>query len=78
MPRVFVKGNRKIAQKPFHDHYCLDGHLGIDDWDFTLLYQCETHKQLKSRETFWHPQLKTSYILDLNEKEEYCISIPHL
>ena len=25
-------------------------HLGIDDWDFTLLQQCETHKQLKERE----------------------------
>ena len=32
--RAFRKGNRKISQKRFHDHYCLDGHLGIDDWDF--------------------------------------------
>ena len=51
--RVFRRGNRKIPQKRFHDHYCRDGHLGIDDWDFTLFEQCETHKQLKERETFW-------------------------
>ena len=40
--RAFRKGNRKIPQKLFHDHYCLDGSLGIDDWDFTLFEQCET------------------------------------
>ena len=43
--RAFRKGNRKIPQKRFHDHYCLDDHLGTDDWDFTLFEQCETHKQ---------------------------------
>ena len=69
--RVFRKGNRKIPQKRFHDHYCLDGHLGIDDWDFTLFEQCETYKQLKERETFWQHRLKTFYPLGLNEKEEY-------
>ena len=29
--RAFRNGNRKIPQKRFHDHYCLDDHLGIDD-----------------------------------------------
>ena len=29
--KAFRKGNRKILQKVFHDHYCLDGRLGIDD-----------------------------------------------
>ena len=47
--KAFRKGNRKILQKVFHDHYCLDGRLGIDDWDFTPFEQCETHKQLKER-----------------------------
>ena len=69
--RAFRKGNRKIPQKLFHDHYCLDVHFGIDDCDFTLLEQCETHKQLKERETFWQHQLKTFYPLGLNEKQEY-------
>ena len=48
--RAFRKVNRKTTQKPFHDHYCLDAHLGIDDLDFSLFEQCETHKQLKERE----------------------------
>ena len=39
--------------------------------DFTLFEQCETHKQLKERETFWQHRLKTFYPLGLNEKEEY-------
>ena len=69
--RALRKGNRKTPQKRFHDHYCLDDHLGIDDWDFTLFEQCETHKQLKERETFWQHRLKTFYPLGLNEKEEY-------
>ena len=50
--RAFRKENRKTPQKQFHDHRCLDGHLGTDDWDFTLFQQCETHKQLKERENF--------------------------
>ena len=57
--RAFRKRNQKIPQKRFHDYYCLDDHLGIDDWDFTFFEQCETHKQLKERETFWQEQLFT-------------------
>ena len=69
--RAFSKGNRKILQKRFHDHYCLDGHLGTDDWDFALFEQCEIHKQLKERETFWQHRLKTFYPLGLNETIDY-------
>ena len=65
------KETEKYPQKRFHDHYCLDDHLEIDDWDFTLFEQCETHKQLKERETFWQHRLKTFDPLGLNEKEEY-------
>ena len=65
------KETEKYPQKRFHDHYCLDGQLGIDDWDFILFEQCETHKQLKERETFWQHRLKTFYPLGLNEKEKY-------
>ena len=32
---------------------------------------CETHEQLKQRETFWQHRLKTFYPHGLNEKEEY-------
>ena len=62
--RDFRKGNQKLPQTRFHDHYCLD-------LDFTLFDQCETHKQLKEREAFWQHRLKTFYPLSLNEKEEY-------
>ena len=66
--RAFTKGNLEIPQKLFHNHYCLNGYLGINDRDFTLSERCETHKQLKERETFEQHRL---YPLDLNEKEEY-------
>ena len=65
---TFRKRNQKIPQKLFHEHYCLDSHVGIDDWNFT---QCETHKKLKKRGIFWQHQLKTFYPLGLNQKEEY-------
>ena len=43
--RAIRKANRKIPEKHFYDHFYLDDdHLGIDDWDFTLFEQCETHK----------------------------------
>ena len=29
--RAFRKGNRKVPQKLFHTHYCLDGHSGIEE-----------------------------------------------
>ena len=41
--RAFRKSNQKVAQKPFHTHYCLNGHRCIEDWDFVILEQCETH-----------------------------------
>ena len=68
---AFRKGNRKVPQKLFHTHYCLNGHSGIEDWDFVIFEQCETHAQLKERETFWQHRLKTFYPIGLNEKEEY-------
>ena len=68
--RTFRKGNQKVPQKRFHAHYCRDGHSGINDWDFVLFEQCETHEQLKERETFWQHRLKTFYPIGLNEKEE--------
>ena len=47
--RAFKKGNQKVPRKQFHTHYCLDEHSGIDDWDFVIFEQCETHEQLKER-----------------------------
>ena len=69
--RSFRKGKQNVPQKRFHSHYIQDCHRGIDDWEVTLFEKCETHKQLKERETFWQHKLKTFYPLGLNEKEEY-------
>ena len=57
--RAFKKGNWKVPQKLFHTHYCLDSHSGIEDWDFVIFEQCETHALLKERETFWQRRLFT-------------------
>ena len=56
---AFKKGNRKVLHKLFYTHYCLDSHSGIEDWDFVIFEQCETHAQLKWRETFWQHRPKS-------------------
>ena len=61
----------KVSQQRFHGHYWQQSHNGIDDRQFTLTEQCETHEQLKERETFWQHRLKTFYPYGLNEKKEY-------
>ena len=33
---AFRKVNRKVPQKLFHTHYCLDFHSSIEDWDFVI------------------------------------------
>ena len=55
-----------------------NSHNGIDDWQFTLYEQCETHEQLKEREIFWQERLKTFYPYGLNEKKYIYIKSPFL
>ena len=69
--RAFTKGNQKVPQKLFHVHYCFGGHSGIDDWDFVISQQRETHGQLKERVIFWQHRLKIFYLIGVSEKEEY-------
>ena len=59
--RAFRKSNRKVPLKLFHTHYCLDGHSGTEDWDFVIFEQCETHVQLKEKETFWQHRLNSIF-----------------
>ena len=42
----------------------------FDGWEVTLFGKCETHKEIKERETFWQHKLKTFYPLGLNEKKK--------
>ena len=51
--RSFRKGKQNVPQKCSHSHYIQDCHRSIDYWEVTLFEKCETHKQLKERETFW-------------------------
>ena len=67
---MFRKSNWKVPQKLFHTHYYLDGHSGMEDWDFVTFEQCETHAQLKEKQTFWQHRLKTFYRVFLDKKEE--------
>ena len=48
-----------------------NSHNGIDNSQFTLIGQCETHEQLKERETFWQHRLETFYPYGQNETKEY-------
>ena len=66
-----IEKTRKVSQQRFHEHYGHYSHNGIDDWQFTLIEQCETHEQLKERQTFWQHRLKIFYPYRLNEKTEY-------
>ena len=71
---IIIKVNTDLFEKEnrtYHRSVFQDCHRGIDDWEVTLFEKCETHKQLKERETFWQHKLKTFYSLGLNEKEEY-------
>ena len=65
------KKNRKISQQRFHELYMQNRHNGIDDWLLKLIEQCETHEQLKQRETFWQHRLKIFDPYGVHEKKEY-------
>ena len=47
---------RNVSQQRFHQHYGQHGHNGIDEWQFTLIEQCETHEQ-----TYTHYQ--SNYVI---------------
>ena len=65
------KKTRKVSQQRSHEHQDQHIHNGTDDWQFTLIEQCEKHKQLKEKKTIWQYRLKTFYPYELNEKKEY-------
>ena len=62
--------NRKDHSNVFMNIMGNNSHNGIDDWQL-IIEQCETHKELKERETFWQGRLKTFYLYGLNEKKKY-------
>ena len=45
--RSHIKKVKYHSQQRFHEHYGQKSHNGIDDWQLTLIEQCETREQLK-------------------------------
>ena len=66
-----IEKKRKVSQQWFHEHYGQHSHNGIHDWQFTLIEQYESHKQLKEKETFWQHRFETFYSYGLDEKNIY-------
>ena len=60
---------RKVLQQRFHEHYRQHSHNGIDDWQFTLIKQCETYEQLKGRECFWQYRLNRFILMGLMKRK---------
>ena len=60
-----------LKQKVFHEHFCSDGHNGIQDWIITLIEQVDDEKFLRQRELFWAHKLDTFYPNGLNHREIY-------
>ena len=44
----------ELKQKLFHEHYCSDGHEGIENWCITLIDQVEDKKELRKKELYWN------------------------
>ena len=66
--------NRMSHKKFFMQNYAQDCYTAIDDWEVILSAKCETHKQLKGRETFWQYKLKSFYPLGLSVKKNICFN----
>ena len=53
---VHLSYRKNVLQQRFHEHYGKNSHNGIDDWQFTLIEQCETQEQLRNFNflLFWY------------------------
>ena len=48
----------ELKQKLFHEHYCSEGHQGIENWSVTLIDQVEDLDSLRKKELYWINRLK--------------------
>ena len=48
-----------LNQKCFHEHYCSDGHNGIEDWVITFVDSVGTLKELRRKEPCWMYKLRS-------------------
>ena len=60
----------KVQQAHFHDHFCQEGHHGIEDWSVKLIDQAD----VRLKESFWQHKLNTFVPNGLNER--YVQTVP--
>ena len=67
------KGNpnpgKDIAQASLFEHFCSQGHHGMDDWSFQIIDQADSLDRLRERESFWQYKLNSFVPHGLNERE---------
>ena len=61
----------ELKQKLFHEHYCLEGHQGIENWNVTLIDQVEDLDSLRKKELYWINRLNIWARNGLNIREVY-------
>ena len=56
---TIVIKKRELRQKLFHEHYCWEGHQGIENCSVTLIDQVEDLDSLRKKELYWVNRLNT-------------------
>ena len=60
---------KTVPQQELHEHFDLPGHSGFSDFEFTLIDQDKTLKNVRRREVFWQYKLDTFLPKGLNDRE---------
>ena len=55
----------------FPEHYCTEGHQGIENWGVTVIDQVEDLDSLRNKELYWINRFNTWAPNNLNAREVY-------